>query len=280
MIVDNPPDEVLFLPGVAGALFVRYRPPAQHVRHRSDILVVPPFAEEMNKSRRMFTLLAERLSAVGVGSAIVDLLGTGDSEGDFADARYDTWREDVMTTLKWLREKSDVPLALLGLRFGGLLAADAVHRGGFPIDRLVLWQPATIGELLMTQFLRLRVAAAMAADAADRETTAALRERLKAEQRLEVGGYTLAADLVAAIDALRLEALVPPKSIPVSWIELGSGALAPASAKVCDSWRKRDVSVDAVSIAGPAFWSAVEITTAPAFAERTVSVLGGREAAA
>lgn len=280
MIVDNPPDEVLFLPGSTGALFARYRPPSQRVRHRSDILVVPPFAEEMNKSRRMFTLLAEQLSAVGVGTGIVDLFGTGDSEGDFADARYSTWREDVVTALQWLRKKNDVPLALLGLRFGCLLAADVIHRGGVPIDRLVLWQPTTNGEQLMTQFLRLRVAAAMAAGAANRETTATLRERLKAERQLEVGGYTLSADLVAAVDALQLEPMVPTKSFPVSWIELGSGALAAGSAKVCESWRRQDVSVDAVSTAGTAFWSAVEITTAPSFVEHTVSVLTSGDAAA
>lgn len=280
MVVNNPSDQVLFLPGTAGALFVRYRSPAHTAHHERDVLLVPPFAEEMNKSRRMFTVLAERLSTVGVGTAILDLFGTGDSEGDFADARYNTWLEDVVTVAQWLRAKSDVPLALLGLRFGGLLAADAIHRGGFPVDRLVLWQPATNGEQLMTQFLRLRIAAAMTAGAADRETTATLRERLKAEQQLEVAGYTLSADLVTAIDVLRLEPLAPRKSLPVTWVELGPGTLSTGSAKICESWRARDVSVDAASIAGTAFWSAVEIATAPEFVEHTVSVLSGRKAAA
>lgn len=279
MIVDSTPDQVLFLPGVAGALFTRYRPPRRGARHNLNILVVPPFAEEMNKSRRMFTLLAQRLSEIGVGTAIVDLFGTGDSEGDFFEARYDTWHDDVIAVLGWLREKNDVPLALLGLRFGALLAADIVHRGEFPIERSVLWQPVVNGEQLITQFLRLRVAAAITGSNSSKVTTTALREQLKTEQQLEVGGYTLSADLVAAVDALRLESLLPPKSFRVNWVEIASGALAPGSNKVCESWRSRGALVDAVTITGTAFWSAVEITTAAAFVEHTASVLSGGFAA-
>jgi exosortase A-associated hydrolase 2 len=280
LIVNSTPDQVLFLPGAAGALFTRYRAPARSARHSLNILVVPPFAEEMNKSRRMFTLLAEQLSEIGVGTAIVDLFGTGDSEGDFVEARYNTWRDDVITALRWLREKSDVPLALLGLRFGGLLAADVIHRGEFPIERSVLWQPTTNGEQLMTQFLRLRVAAAITGSDSAKVTTTALREQLKSERQLEVGGYMLSAELVAAVDALRLESLSPPTSFRVNWVEVGSeAAVAPGSTKVCEAWRRRGALVDAVAITGSAFWSAVEITTAPAFVAHTASVLSGRMAA-
>jgi hypothetical protein len=47
---------------------------------------VPPFAEEMNKSRRMIAEVGRRLEGSGVGMLLVDLFGTGDSEGEFAQA--------------------------------------------------------------------------------------------------------------------------------------------------------------------------------------------------
>ena len=89
------PAETMFLTGRAGALYARYQPPRASIRHRADVVIVPPFAEEMNKSRRMFALLAERLATLGVGTALIDLYGTGDSEGDFGDARYDVWLDDM-----------------------------------------------------------------------------------------------------------------------------------------------------------------------------------------
>lgn len=272
------PAEGLFLPGPAGALFVRYYP-VDGTSHRADVVVVPPFAEEMNKSRRMFALLAARFNAIGVGTVVFDLFGTGDSEGDFSDARYDIWIEDLATVLRWLRARSAVPTSLVGLRFGGLLAADAVRRGAFPIERLVLWQPVLSGEAMMTQFLRLRVAAGMTSSANERETTTALRERLRAGKVLEIAGYTLAPALVAAIDALQLESFGLAGFPPVEWLELGSNAPAPASRRIVERWQSRGIAVGMAQLPGAPFWNAVEIATAPELIEHTVRVVEGRAAA-
>ena len=71
-----------------GRLFCLLRTPAP-APGQKVVLVIPPFAEEMNKSRRMFTLLADALGQQDIALCVFDLFGTGDSSGDFADATLD-----------------------------------------------------------------------------------------------------------------------------------------------------------------------------------------------
>lgn len=266
----RPAAEGSFLPGAAGPVFILYHSTGPDIAHRGDVIVVPPFAEEMNKSRRMFALLAARLASAGVGTLVLDLFGTGDSAGDFSAARYEIWIDDIGRALAWLRRRTVAPVALVGLRFGGLLAADFARRYPDAVDQLVLWQPVVSGESTVTQFLRLRVAAAMMSNQEGKESTAALRARLAAGEALEVGGYMLVPELAAAIDALQLEPLVTAQCPAVAWLELGSGDLAPVSKRVCAAWHARGVPVHAVSVPGPAFWSSVEIAVAPSLIEQTL----------
>ena len=44
-------------------------------------LVVPPFAEEMNKSRRLITYFSQHARRQGRGTLCIDLSGNGASEG-------------------------------------------------------------------------------------------------------------------------------------------------------------------------------------------------------
>jgi hypothetical protein len=57
--------EPLFLDGSAGRLFAPYQAAAAHPR--GSVIYVPPFAEEMNRSRRMAALQARAFAAMGFG---------------------------------------------------------------------------------------------------------------------------------------------------------------------------------------------------------------------
>src|SRR5688500_8337577 len=116
----------------------------------------------MNKARRMAALQARRLAAEGFAVLQIDLLGCGDSSGDFCEARWELWRRDVQAALAWMRQRFQVPLALWGLRLGAVLACDVAQREE-TVDRLLLWQPVTNGSQFLTQFLRLRLASEMLA---------------------------------------------------------------------------------------------------------------------
>ncbi|MGH8729151.1 MAG: hydrolase 2, exosortase A system-associated [Burkholderiales bacterium] len=254
-----PASRAFFLPGARGRIFCLHYSPARE----SQLIVVPPFAEEMNKSRRMFTLLANALKSRGV--LITDLYGTGDSEGDFADSRWEIWKQDLALAMRYLIDRGASVVTVLGLRLGALLALECAGDGLIAADRVVFWQPVTSGNAFMTQFLRLRIAANMAAG--KQETTQSLRQRLAAGESLEVAGYCLAPALAAAIDNASMRALAPDHSL--QWMEIGS-AISPASRRIIDGWRN---AVSETLVAGPPFWATSEITLVPELIEKTVAVV-------
>ena len=77
---------------------------------RAAVVYVHPLAEEMNKSRRMAALQSRALAAVGCAVLRIDLHGCGDSSGDFADASWEDWVDDVVAACGWLRERVAAPL--------------------------------------------------------------------------------------------------------------------------------------------------------------------------
>ncbi|HJS21855.1 MAG TPA: hydrolase 2, exosortase A system-associated [Steroidobacteraceae bacterium] len=254
-----------FLQTPHGRIFCLHRA----ARGEACVVVVPPFAEEMNRSRRMWSLLAAPLAAAGVGMLIPDLHGTGESDGDFADARWNSWNEDLDLACRFAREQGVRRVALLGVRLGALLALDYLRRLASPasagIARLILWQPVLDGRQHVNQFLRLKLAAGMR-QAAAKETTASLRERIARGERLEVAGYELAPELLAAIDALQAQALAPAAVERVDWLEVSTAdpaALTPVSERVIETWRAAGVNVHARAVRGEPFWALQEITIAP-----------------
>lgn len=269
-----PPFEPLFLEGTAGRLFAVHHPPRGAFARAA--LYLPPFAEEMNRSRRVAALLARSLAEAGCGALLLDPYGTGDSEGDFAEARWETWREDARTGIAFLKARGYREIALVGLRLGALLALEAV-RGTGAAHRVVLWQPVLKGEQMLTQFLRLRLAAGLGAGKEGRETTADLRRRLQAGETLEIAGYALAPALAAAIDKLELGA---EAGASIEWIavEPEDAPPAPAQEKVAEEWRARGLIVRRHRVADEPFWSLQETTLAPALVARTTELLAGRAA--
>src|SRR5689334_9630124 len=68
--------------------------PAAAPSLRQAVLVLPPFAEELNKCRPMLAAQARALAAAGLDVLLVDLFGTGDSDGEFVEARWERWQQD------------------------------------------------------------------------------------------------------------------------------------------------------------------------------------------
>lgn len=256
----------LFLDGSQGPLFAYLRTPDGPIRGR--VLLVPPFAEELNKSRRMLALVADALAAAGFTSILVDLYGTGDSAGDFGDARWSTWLADLDTACRRLGEQDDLPLGVLAVRTGALLARDWLATRPRPAQTLALWQPVCAGELFLTQFLRLR---SMAAKLAGREEPVkALRAQLDAGTALEIAGYGLAPALAQALAERRLTAPVPAATTIRAW-EIGSGETTPALASVVADWQDAGGDVVAAVVPGEPFWSTQEIAECPALIAATVA---------
>lgn len=265
--------KTFFLPAGSGDLYAAYYP-AQGRRH-GDVILLPPFAEEMNKSRRLFAMVSRALAANGYGALMVDLYGTGDSHGEFADARWEGWQQDVHAALQWLHKQGASAVSLLGLRLGAMLALAVAANRPSMFERLVLWQPVTSGELMLNQFLRLRLVAGLMAQTQTTESTSDLRKLVQENGSIEVAGYELSGPLFEAIDRLKLADLGVPGLPAIHWCDVGASGgrgSSPAVQRVLDCWRGRDLIVDTIRVDGPAFWSTVEITEVPELVRATVDI--------
>ena len=268
-----PHPDAFFLPAGRGEqrLCLFHAPaPAFHDRPRSKVLYLHPFAEEMNKSRRMAALACRALAEAGHAVLQIDLRGCGDSSADFGDAGWADWQDDVRLGLAWLDARVPAaPLWLWGLRAGCLLAA---ADWGRPVNHL-FWQPMTSGKLALQQFLRLRLAAEMAGGAAK-----GLMEQMKATLAdggtVEVAGYALGAALANGLDAARLAPAGTPGR--VEWLELSTredAALTPVSEQALQAWRDAGWTANARVLPGPGFWATAEIELAPALITASVEAL-------
>lgn len=235
----------------------------------------------MNKCRPMVAETARRLARQGLRAVVVDLFGTGDSAGEFRDARLDDWRQDLALAAEWAARDGAPVRGIVGLRFGALLALELAASLPGPL-RIALWQPVASGQLQLSQFLRLRVAGALLAGGApadqSAESVASLTADLKAGKVFEVGGYELAPGLAADLQGPELHRLTPPPGSIVRWFEVGPGD-SPALSRVATDrlrdWTAAGIPVDGVALSGDTFWNTVELTRCAELAEQTAGFLVG-----
>jgi exosortase A-associated hydrolase 2 len=259
----------VFIERPTGPLFGVHVAPGNKQSHRS-VLYVPPFAEEMNRSRRMAALQARAFAARGISTLLLDLSGTGDSAGDFGDARLSLWLDDLVAAADWLAAQGDGAISLWGLRFGALLAAAAAAREPDRFKHLLFWHPVIDGKAMLTQFLRIRVAAAMAEGAV--EKTEDLRAELARGVPVEIAGYELSMALAEAIDGLHMGRLALARDGHVDWLDVAAEAgdrLLPGGERVVAGWREAGMSVFTATVAGEPFWTLQETTLVPALLAAT-----------
>jgi exosortase A-associated hydrolase 2 len=265
----EPAPAVSFLEAPAGRrLFaVLYEDPA--APRRRPVLYLPPFAEEMNRTRRMAALAARALAAAGHATLIVDPTGTGDSSGDFAAATWPLWAEDFDFAARWFAARQGEPAVLLAARSGALLAPPLMASGAAAGDMLALWQPVTSGKQFFTQFLRLKLAADMA-EGAEAGGTKALRESLAAGESVEIAGYEIHPELARGLEAASLDTAALAGVRRLAWLESGASALPektpallPASVRLIEALRTGGAEIHAAAFAEPPYWVTPETTLAP-----------------
>lgn len=256
-----------------GAQFrITFRSRFERLR-RGRVIFVHPFAEEMNKSRRMVALGARRLAVAGFDVVLFDLHGCGDSAGDLCDATWQGWVEEVRTVVAESADDVAGGTWLWGLRAGALLATAAIEVGTAR-PNLLLWQPVLSGSQHLQQFLRLESAAAMVrGDAHLRRMN--LREVLLSGGSIEVAGYEIGAELAQGMGASRLT-LPSDYRGHVVWLEVSPtepAELLPVSAQRVHEWTVAGASVVAAAHYGPPFWQTQEIAECPALLEATVKAV-------
>lgn len=264
--------EPFFLKASPGERFCLYHAPNNISECRGAFVYIHPFGEEMNKSRRMASLQARSFARAGFAVLQIDLFGCGDSSGEFSEARWHIWQDDVAIAIDWLERRTDATVSLWGLRLGALLALDVAANSKRTFGELILWQPVLNGESFITQFLRVRLATEMLVSGQGNSTgTQEMRRRLATGESLEVAGYELAPELAISIDKLNATDLVVTNS-PVHWFELVADTerpMPPAAARIASAWDERGVKRHHHLVPGSAFWTSQEITECPALLTAT-----------
>lgn len=253
----TPPPMGFYLPGQAGNLFAMYYRADESVEEAGDVLYVQPFAGEMAASRNVIAAISRDLARRGFGVLTVDLFGCGDSGGEFREARWEIWREDLAAAIRWLQEQGRDRLSLWGLRLGALLAMDLAAHSGESYERIVLWQPVLSGQAMLTQFLHMNLDEMGNGTAGAQLTDPEYRKSLSAGQTIEVAGYELSSELIHAIDKQSLAPLGKPASGPIHWMEMGQKAepsLRPESVRIIEAWRQRGIQVSSHTLNGLPFW--------------------------
>ena len=91
---------------------------------RGSVLCVQPLGDEHPAARHSLALQARRLAARGWAVLMIDLFGTGDSPGEFAQANLEIWRNDLLRGSMLARQRASGPTVLWGVRGGALLVGD------------------------------------------------------------------------------------------------------------------------------------------------------------
>ena len=287
-----------FLPAAQGNRFCLYHPPNPNLACRGGFVYAPPFADEMNRARRMASLQARALADAGFGVVLIDLFGCGDSAGESGEAGWAIWKADLQLARQWLQMQLRRPIGLWGLRLGALLALNVAHDmaqnrvqnrvqnraqdGSGDIPQLILWNPVLEGKAFMTQFLRLRLAGDMRSHAMRTEnmrdaksmSTQDLRVLMQAGQIVEVAGYDIGPLLGPVIDTLQASALLPAAKA-IDWLEIVRSeetSLPASQTTLIAQWQQAQIAATQHKIIGAPFWSTPETTISESLIEMSCAL--------
>ena len=269
--------QAFFLPAAQGERFCVFYAPAPGQPQRGSVVYIHPLAEEMNRCRRMASLQARALADAGFAVLQIDLLGCGDSTGDFADASWDAWLDDIDLARQWLATRYAGPQWLWGARAGCLLAAQSAARTPDVSLRLLLWQPVVSGQQHLQQFLRLRQISELVQGAGKVGGTQALLQQLEQGQTVEVAGYAMGPALAQGLARATLDHVGGAPQVLCVEVVAPAQAQAyvalPALANCMQAWAAAGTPTRALGVAGEPFWQVPEAQRCAELIQATVTAL-------
>ncbi len=227
--------------------------------------------EEMNKCRKLMAMCCRRLSDAGFDVVLPDLSGTGDSAGEFGEARWERWIQDLEAVRAWFSERSvaDVEM-VLAVRAGTLLLPSLLADKPLLV---VAWQPVYEGRQYLQQILRLRVMASKFSGG--NETNRDLMNLFESGESVEVAGYSIAAELAGALAEVKLTDLSFPAGAKCAVLECkpsGSEKLSLPGLKFLEVLDQQGIATLGEVLDCEQFWATQEISAPPQVAVRTVEI--------
>ena len=148
----------LYFGPLAEPLFGMLHQP-QGASRRTAILLCSSWGSEYLRSYRGLRELAQALSQNGFPVLRFDYRGTGDSGGDARSLRLQHWIDDLGIAAGALRAETGCSdLCLLGLRFGALLAQEAIARAVLQAQAIALWDAPPSGEVFVANLQQMDLA--------------------------------------------------------------------------------------------------------------------------
>jgi len=121
---------------------------------RVGVVLCYPIGQEYIRVHRAYLQLARRLAQRGFPVLRFDYYGCGDSTGDCDQGTPKQWIADISTAVDELRGSGVEQTALIGMRFGVMLAlACGAERGD--VAALVCWEPVVRGSEYLKELGRL-----------------------------------------------------------------------------------------------------------------------------
>lgn len=161
-------------------------------KKRLGFVFVHPFAEEKLWTHRVYVNFARELASTGYPVLRFDIMGHGDSDGDFIETSIDTQLSDIQSALNTLKHKASyvTEFGLLGLRLGGTLAAVSAEKVP-DIKKLILWDPVVDGSKYMQEMLRINLTTQTAVYKEIRHTREDLVQMMKVGKPVNIDGYEI-----------------------------------------------------------------------------------------
>jgi exosortase A-associated hydrolase 2 len=251
----------------------------QHKRLTDHLtVVIPPFAEEMNKCRHLLSELRQQL--IGHSDLLLlDPYGTGDSSGDLDTATAQQWTSDWLSLLHIVKTAGYQKINVVAVRYGHLQLIDLLQQVlPLPIHKIVLWQPYLQSSTFLQQFFRLKIAEQMAKG--EKTTQKELEAQLNAGDMLEIAGYPITHHFVSSVHSLQGLDTLPAlyQQTPLLWLETSMlQNVSPACEKGIASLSPHFL-VQFQQLLGPPWWNASELVYNSELIDRTCEFLTGNPA--
>jgi exosortase A-associated hydrolase 2 len=240
------------------------------------IVVIPPFAEEMNKSRHLISAAMRMLSAAGYGCFMLDNYGTGDSAGDLGNASIDIWRADLYQLIQLLQQHGYQRISFIALRFGTLQLFDLLSQYTLPlpVKQLVLWQPVFDMAKFWQQFARIKVAEAMALG--KKLSQKALEQQLDNGESIEIAGYPISPAFYHSLFAASPTFPAALHGTRLCWLETSQLDNIALPVEKMRQQLKQHCDLCFHQLKDEPYWQTAELASADSLLALTVQYLTGR----
>jgi pimeloyl-ACP methyl ester carboxylesterase len=239
--------QTLYFNSEGKSLFGWLHHPAARAASRIGLVICNPFGYEATCAHRSVRAFAESVAHLGVPTLRFDYLGTGDSEDINPNQnQLTTWRNDILAAIAELQRQTGVEkVCLLGIRFGGLLAALAgAHCAA--VSSLILIAPIVNGSRYLREIRVTRLAANMATERGSANDAGADRQSA-IDGSIEISGFSMSAATVASLAEVDLAAQKTPPALDILIID---GEKLPTSAGWVESLTDRPGRVTYMALPG------------------------------